>query len=887
MKLSYKFNNLCGVIYRQGNILFTNDSRTLISPVGGRVTLFDMEKNENITLPFELDHYVCQMALCPSGNLLIASDHWGNMVMVNIPQRIVLHRFNLFPKKGDESRKKTMGPLAFSPCSNFLSITDSSGLISFYRLGIEGMIKEHAPLSLVGRISITSSITSIQWSKDSRYLLLSSSDMVCRLLDLGSLGTATSYLEGRQEEKKSIIELRAHRHPLVGAFFIEENEGGERLSIATIGKNGSLFHWKIEDGLAHLLAQNSLSMNDSGAKDGDRTSALKFKVSSFSYNEERNLLLIGGYNGVFGLFYVRSLWDKRLSLPSSTSNMVRSSDESFYFEEVYALSLGREERVSTCAISNGSGDWLSFGLEESGQLLIWEWKSESFILKQAGHQAALTTCSFSPSSSTTSNLIATGSQDGTIRLWDGCGSGLCVATLKEHTGPISCVTFSSSGKVLLSSSNDGTLRAWDLVRMRPFRTFTTGTPVQFSSLALDPHSTVVAGATLDTFQIFLWDLRTGKVLECLSGHTGPISGLKFDPNGQILSSISWDGTVRLWEIWKRGIVKPEVLECGNGSGGIGGGATPLSMSWRPDGQRLAIGTSNGTVMIWEMEDNTLEKAMDLGREIKGGNGGSKLEEAKILSLSYSPDGEGIFVGGSFGWIGYWDLHSLALLKTFPFSPEAWRKHGGGSGGKDDNFIDKNATRRENIAFSLHPSGRSFACLVGTLGSNGIKETTMQIWSLGEDLMLDKVEMELSITPQQILLDLKEGLSLKALLSSLSLGDRVLSERVLLGIDSKEIGLLIPLISYKYLPTLLTLANRLLKDASGAGAGAGGIRIELLLSWIRSILFFNGRQARTSKGRSLISGQLKDILSTLTSLYAPLSLLANENIFIMRGILDDC
>ena len=40
----FKFSNLCGTVYRQGNVLFTADGNTLLSPVGNRVSVFDLVK---------------------------------------------------------------------------------------------------------------------------------------------------------------------------------------------------------------------------------------------------------------------------------------------------------------------------------------------------------------------------------------------------------------------------------------------------------------------------------------------------------------------------------------------------------------------------------------------------------------------------------------------------------------------------------------------------------------------------------------------------------------------------------------------------------------------------------------------------------------------------
>jgi len=41
-KYTYGFNNLCGVVYKTGNVVFTPDGNTLLSPVGNRVSCFDL-----------------------------------------------------------------------------------------------------------------------------------------------------------------------------------------------------------------------------------------------------------------------------------------------------------------------------------------------------------------------------------------------------------------------------------------------------------------------------------------------------------------------------------------------------------------------------------------------------------------------------------------------------------------------------------------------------------------------------------------------------------------------------------------------------------------------------------------------------------------------------
>ena len=147
--------------------------------------------------------------------------------------------------------------------------------------------------------------------------------------------------------------------------------------------------------------------------------------------------------------------------------------------------------------------------------------------------------------------IATGGDDGKIKVWS-TYTGFCFVTFTEHSAPVSDVAFAKQGSVLFTASLDGTVRAYDLIRYRNFRTFTSPSPVQFSCLAVDPSGEVVAAGSTDSFEVFLWSVQTGKLLDILTGHEGPISSLAFSPSGNNqLASASWDRTVRVWNVFGR------------------------------------------------------------------------------------------------------------------------------------------------------------------------------------------------------------------------------------------------------------------------------------------------------------------------------------------------
>lgn len=84
----------------------------------------------------------------------------------------------------------------------------------------------------------------------------------------------------------------------------------------------------------------------------------------------------------------------------------------------------------------------------------------------------------------------------------------------------------------------------------------------------------MAAGSMDPYDIYLWSLRTGQLLDVLSSHEAPVSGLAFSPpsangsdSGSQLASSSWDNTVKVWDIFGRqGLLETlhhtsEVIQC--------------------------------------------------------------------------------------------------------------------------------------------------------------------------------------------------------------------------------------------------------------------------------------------------------------------------------------
>lgn len=154
----------------------------------------------------------------------------------------------------------------------------------------------------------------------------------------------------------------------------------------------------------------------------------------------------------------------------------------------------------------------------------------------------------------------------------------------------------------------GTVRAYDLVRYRNFRTFTSPEPQQFVSLAVDPSGEIVCAGTLDSFEILVWSLRTGRLLDVLTGHQGPVYGLAFSPTATVLASSSWDCTVRTWDVFEaKGLVEP-----------LRHTHDVLTLAYRPDGKQLCSSTLDGQLFFWDPMDGVCQGSIEGRRDIAPG-----------------------------------------------------------------------------------------------------------------------------------------------------------------------------------------------------------------------------------------------------------------------------
>ena len=90
--LGQKLSKVLGTPFANGNLVFNGDS--ILSPVGNRCTIFDLVQQTTITLPFETRKNIRRMAVSHNGRFLVLIDIEGHALFVNLPRRVILHRFH-------------------------------------------------------------------------------------------------------------------------------------------------------------------------------------------------------------------------------------------------------------------------------------------------------------------------------------------------------------------------------------------------------------------------------------------------------------------------------------------------------------------------------------------------------------------------------------------------------------------------------------------------------------------------------------------------------------------------------------------------------------------------------------------------------------------------
>lgn len=242
--------------------------------------------------------------------------------------------------------------------------------------------------------------------------------------------------------------------------------------------------------------------------------------------------------------------------------------------------------------------------------------------------------------------LASGSEDGTIKLWD-LQTRKLRNTLKGPPSPdrrsksVRAIAFSPDGQSLASGGQDNGIKIWNLG---------TGTLVHtlseksywIGALAISPDSQTLLGGDADGY-ITIGNLRTGELQNFFAGHSTLVDSLAISPDGQTAVSGSDDKTIKVWQI-KTGqlihtLTTPDSRRV-------------FAVAISPNGKTIASGSEDGVVRLWNLHSGEFIQSLPVG-------------SASINAVAYRVNGHTLVSGSGDGTIRLWDVRTGKVLRTMP------------------------------------------------------------------------------------------------------------------------------------------------------------------------------------------------------------------------------
>ncbi|MBE8970250.1 serine/threonine protein kinase [Nostocales cyanobacterium LEGE 12452] len=211
--------------------------------------------------------------------------------------------------------------------------------------------------------------------------------------------------------------------------------------------------------------------------------------------------------------------------------------------------LGHSHAVKSLAFSP-NGQILASGSRDK-TVKLWDVNTGTEICTIIGHQLQVNGVAFSPQG----QLLASASYDRTIRLWQiessqrelqnrPCYSLL--STLSGHAWAVLTVAFSPNGKILATGSDDNTIKLWEVNTGQLICTL-VGHSWSVVAVAFTADGETLLSASCDK-TVKLWRVSTAEEIVTLSGHIDSVSAVAVSKVTQLIASGSRDKTIKLWQL---------------------------------------------------------------------------------------------------------------------------------------------------------------------------------------------------------------------------------------------------------------------------------------------------------------------------------------------------
>jgi WD40 repeat protein len=273
-----------------------------------------------------------------------------------------------------------------------------------------------------------------------------------------------------------------------------------------------------------------------------------------------------------------------------------------------------------------------------------------------------------------SKVLASGHDDGKVRLWD-IATGKSLAEWQAHGQPVSALSFRQADNQLATAGEDRLIKIWDATSRKCLHTL-RGHSDRIPALAWQPGADRLVSAGWDT-TARVWDLKNGDPIMLLNRHSDQVHTLAFAADGGLLAVADSDFTIHVWNDPIRAEER-FVLE--------GHTDEVKALAFSRDGRRLASAGADRVVHLWDLATGQLVAgpnprarhgiSLAGNREVVSTAGASvqawDVESAKptwtpqgesALSIATSPDGKHLAIGGPSPDVNVWDIASHTLEAT--------------------------------------------------------------------------------------------------------------------------------------------------------------------------------------------------------------------------------